>query len=320
MNRITQNVAPYSSIFGIFLLLGVLTCSLFLCSCQQEQTQAQPEQLEQFGPSKEPDVIQTILDQNVQLTEENNRLIAELEQLKRQPLETQPPPEQPSLEQPSLAKTASYQPPASPADAWQQIQEIANRNMVDGEQKTQFLQESSNLIKQWEEAQTAIQTQREAIDYLETIQGEEPQAIAKLADAKQKITELEAIANQAQRDLDTLIAPYRKLQSLPIATEPQYGNLAVGSRIEMTPEGEFLVTIRYNKDNAALTDTFNLNAGQGKSAEMYPSAFCRSIYRQIGRMRRAGMVTWSRQVTMQERIDFTNIITNMPRTMTVNGY
>lgn len=296
------------------MLLGV-----FLSSCQQEQTQAQPEQHEQFGQSEEPDAIQTILDQNIQLAEENKRLVAELQNLKAQLPEQQPlktkPLEQPSLEMPSLiTNAASYLPPTSPADAWQQIQEIANTNMVDGEQKTRFLQESSSLIKQWEEAQTAIESQRETILYLETIQGEEPQAIAKLADARQKITALEAIANQAQRDLDTLIAPYRKLQSQPSLALVVYSNLTIDCLITIT-EGQFIVTIHYTDPNMNWSkDTFNLNLGRG--TQTYPPAFTRAIYSLIRKMWRRDIIRWSRPPSGTELVQFVNLVTTVPRTIT----
>lgn len=303
----------------ILILLMLLMCA---CQKQTEQANASTFETSEAEFIEEPEPIQEILTQNANLMAQNQQLTEELQRLKNAAtLVTIPEEPQPAVSPQTAIAAAVVFTPDAPANAWQYVQSIAARSMVDGEAKTTFLQTASKLIKEWEESQNAIAGQQESIRYLEIQAQDDPDAIGKLAEAKQKLTELQAVSLQAQRDLDTLIAPYRKLQPQAVITpEPQYGNLSVLPSITITEFGEFVVTIRYNKDDAVLSDSFNLSTGQGESEQQYPPALCRSIYRQIGRMRRADMVTWSRAVTMQEKIDFTNVITNMPRTLTANGY
>ncbi len=268
----------------------------------------------------EADPIQEILAQNAELMAQNQQLAEELQQLKSR-VAVAPGPA-PVSQHTAVAAGNDITPFDNPANAWEYAQTLA-QSMVEGEQKTEFLQDTSKLIEEWQETQDGIATQQEHLDYLQLQAQDDPTALSKLPKSKQDLSELQAASMRAQRDLHTLIEPYRKLQQpqAVITPEPQYGNLSIAPLITITEYGQFVITIQFTRDNTArLSDIYNLSTGQGMSGHIYPSAFCRSIYRQIGRMRRTNMVTWSRAVSMQEKVDFANIITNMPRTMTATGY
>ncbi len=243
----------------------IIICCVLLSSCN-ERTDATQSAPTPTPGIEEPDVMQSLLKQNAELIEANKTLMTELQQMKTTN-------SIPSAQAQPMMIAAS--PNASADELWRQIMEIANKSLIEDEQKQKLLNIGSKLISGLNIAIATQGAAQEAVDTLEMkAQEDETGDVAlKLADAKNRLAAAQAEIELYQRDLAALIEPYKRLQPpqlQPILAPPEnqtsYDGLSVSHRAEITPDGEFLIKISFVVTNsmnrprlATVTTRYNLN-------------------------------------------------------------
>ena len=252
---------------GISSLIIMLLC-VCVSSCN-ERTDATPDAPTPTPGVEEPDVMQSLLKQNAELIEANKTLMAELQNMKTTNSIPNAQP-QPMM----IAET----PNASADELWRQIMEIANKSLIEDEQKQKLLNTGSKLISGLNIAIATQTANQEAVDTLEMkAQEDETGDIAlRLADAKNRLAAAQAEIGQYQRDLAALIEPYKRLQPpqlqpvmIPPENQTSYDGLSISHRAEITNDGEFIIKISFVVTNtmnkprlATVTTRYNLNTMQ----------------------------------------------------------
>ena len=248
------------------ILMSMLLC----CSCNDRTNATQNTPTPQPAP-EEPDVMQSLLKQNAELIEANKTLMAELQQLKT----TNSIPNTAQQAQPMMISTT---PNASADEIWRQIMEIANKSLIEDEQKQKLLNTGSKLISGLNIAIATQTSAQEAVDALEikAQEDENGDVALRLADAKNKLAAAQAEIEQYQRDLAALIEPYKRLQppqlqlpTVPMENQRSYDGLSISPYAEVTEDGEFLIKISFVVTNtinsprlATVTTRYNLNTMQ----------------------------------------------------------
>jgi len=212
-------------------------------------------------------------------------------------------------------------------DYWKQIQVIAQQNIIGQNDQTKFLQRGSDLIQKLEEAQAKLQVDLESLQFLEVKANDEGvDGILKMNEAKKKMTEQITLIAQYQRDLATLIQPYKSV-NVPkmsgtltpnIGTQAtRFSHLSMESEIVMTQNRSFLVTLHFFfTDNHAdppqlmsVTDIFNLSTMQSTSKQFfYPEYFLKDIYELVRKTWRGQGVKWNRKPTTEDLQVFLTVI------------
>ena len=250
-------------------MIIILLCLLLLLTSCEERTDATPDAATPTPTIEEPDVMQSLLKQNAELIAANKTLMEELQQMKTTnslPL-AQP--------QPMMISTA---PNASADELWRQIMEIANKSLIEDEQKQKLLNTGSKLISGLNIAIATQTSAQEAVDALEikAQEDENGDVALRLADAKNKLAAAQAEIEQYQRDLAALIEPYKRLQppqlqlpTVPMENQRSYDGLSISPYAEVTEDGEFLIKISFVVTNtinsprlATVTTRYNLNTMQ----------------------------------------------------------
>lgn len=169
-------------------------------------------------------------------------------------------------------------PNASADELWRQIMEIANKSLIEDEQKQKLLKTGSELISKLSVAIATQTAAQEAVDTLEMkAQEDENGDIAlRLADAKNRLAAAQAEIEQHQRDLAALIEPYKRLQPpqlqpimMPPENQTSYDGLSISPFAEVTDDHQFIVKISFVVTNtmnkprlATVTTHYNLNTMQ----------------------------------------------------------
>lgn len=254
--------------WGISTLI-IIACIL-LNSCNERTNAMQNTPTPQPAP-EEPDVMQSILKQNAELIEANKTLMAKLQQLKTAD-------SMPNVTQQTQPMMISETPNASADEIWRQIMEIANKSLIEDEQKQKLLNTGSKLISGLNIAIATQTSAQEAVDALEikAQEDENGDVALRLADAKNKLAAAQAEIEQSQRDLAALIEPYKRLQPpqlqpimMPPENQTSYDGLSIAPYAEITKDGEFLIKISFVVTNtinsprlATVTTRYNLNTMQ----------------------------------------------------------
>lgn len=246
----------------------IIICCVLLTSCDEriDATQNAPTPTPGI---EEPDVMQSLLKQNAELIEANKTLMAELQQMKTTN-------SIPSAQAQPMMIAAS--PNASADELWRQIMEIANKSLIEDEQKQKLLNIGSKLISGLNIAIATQGAAQEAVDTLEMkAQEDETGDVAlKLADAKNRLAAAQAEIEQYQRDLAALIEPYKRLQPpqlqpvmMPPENQTSYDGLSIAPRAIITDDGEFIIKLSFVVTNsmnsprlATVTTRYNLNTMQ----------------------------------------------------------
>lgn len=252
---------------GISSLLIILFC-VMLSSCN-ERTDATQNAPTPTPGVEEPDVMQSLLQQNAELIEANKTLMAELQNMKTT---NSIPNAQP---QPMMIPET---PNTSSDELWRQIMEIANKSLIEDEQKQKLVNTGSKLISGLNIAIATQAANQEAVDTLEMkAQEDENGDIAlRLADAKNRLAAAQAEIEQYQRDLAALIEPYKRLQPpqlqpimMPPENQTSYDGLSISPLAEVTDDHQFIVKISFVVTNtmnkprlATVTTHYNLNTMQ----------------------------------------------------------
>ena len=248
----------------------ILMSMLLFCSCNDRTNATQNTPTPQPAP-EEPDVMQSLLKQNAELIEANKTLMAELQQLKT----TNSVPNTAQQAQPMMISTT---PNASADEIWRQIMEIANKSLIEDEQKQKLLNTGSKLISGLNIAVATQISAQEAVDALEikAQEDENGDVALRLADAKNKLAAAQAEIEQYQRDLAALIEPYKRLQPpqlqpvmMPPENQTSYDGLSIAPYAEVTDDGQFIIRLSFVVSNtmkqpslATITTRYNLNTMQ----------------------------------------------------------
>ena len=229
---------------------------------------------------------------------------------------------------PAYAQTLQFTASTSTTadDYWRQIEELSS-TILGRTDTTKFLKEGSALIQKLQEAQQNLQIDLDSVQFLEVrANADGIDGILKMNDAKKKMAEQMSLIAQYQRDIETLINPYKTVNTpkmtgtlTPNIGQPavRYSHLSMDSEIVITQNRAFLVTLHFfYTDNhsdppqlLSVTDIFNLNTMQSTSKQFfYPNYFLKDIYELVRKTWRGQGVKWNRKPTTEDLQVFLTII------------
>lgn len=239
------------------------------------------------------------------------------------------------VQPPARAQTLQYaasstNPTTSADDYWRQIQEISEKYIIGRDDKTKFLKDGSALIQKLQEAQQNLQIDLDSVQFLEVkAQDEGLDGLIALNNAKKKMAEQMSLIAQYQRDIETLINPYKTASSTPKMpgtltpnvgqSATRYSHLSMESEIVITQNRTFLVTLHFfytdSKNDPPqlvnVTDVFNLSTMTSVGEKFfYPEYFLKDVYELVRKTWRDQGVKWNRKPTTEDLQVFLTVINN----------